>query len=102
MLNQNIYNFSWHEKALCKSIDGGIFFPTNYTESSMQPAKEICSKCTVKAECLQDAISHNVYGIWAGTTEQQRRNIVNNYYNGDYEAVSLKEAKYILESVIRF
>ncbi len=102
MLNQNIYNFSWHEEALCKSIPTEVFFPSNYTEASLEPAKRICSQCDVKAECLQDAISHNVYGIWAGTTEQQRRNIVNNYYNGEYQVVSLKEAKYILDSIIRF
>lgn len=102
MLNQNIYNFTWHEKALCKDAPVDVFFPTNYTESSLAPAKQLCAQCEVKVECLQDAITHNVYGIWAGTTEQQRRNIVNNYYNGDNEVISLKEAKYILDSIIKF
>ena len=101
MLNQNQQDFSWHQRAACKDLSPDIFFPHNYNDSSTKEAKEICSSCPVKVECFQDAISNNVYGIWAGTTEHQRRNIVNNYYNSEYKVVTLKEAKYILNSIIR-
>jgi len=101
MLNQNQQDFSWHQRAACKDLSPDVFFPNNYNDSSIKEAKEICSSCPVKVECFQDAISNNVYGIWAGTTEHQRRNIVNNYYNGEYKVVTLKEAKYILNSIIR-
>jgi len=100
MLNQNQQDFSWHKKAACRDLSTDIFFPNNYNDSSIKEAKQICSSCPVKVECFQDAISNNVYGIWAGTTEHQRRNIVNNYYNGQHKVVTLKEAKYILNSII--
>ena len=101
MLNQNQQDFSWHQRAACKDLSPDVFFPNNYNDSSIKEAREVCSSCPVKVECFQDAISNNVYGIWAGTTEHQRRNIVNNYYNGEYKVVTLKEAKYILNSIIR-
>lgn len=101
MLNQNQQDFSWHQRAACKDLSPDIFFPNNYNDSSIKEAKQICSSCPVKVECFQDAVSNNVYGIWAGTTEHQRRNIVNNYYNGEYKVVTLKEAEYILNSIIR-
>lgn len=101
MSNQNQQDFSWHQKAACKDLSADIFFPVNYNTSSLKEAKQICSSCPVKVECFQDAISSNVYGIWAGTTEYQRRNIVNNYYNGEYKVITLKEAKYILNLIIK-
>lgn len=103
MLNQNPseQDFTWHNKAACKDLSADVFFPLNYNSSSLEQAKQICSSCPVKVQCFQDAISNNVYGIWAGTTEYQRRNIVNNYYNGEYKVISLKEAKYILNSIIK-
>lgn len=101
MSNQNQQDFSWHQRAACKDLSADIFFPVNYNTSSLKEAKQICSSCPVKVECFQDAISSNVYGIWAGTTEYQRRNIVNNYYNGEYKVINLKEAKYILNSIIK-
>lgn len=101
MLNQNQSDFSWHQTAACRNLSSDIFFPNNYNDSSLEKARQICSNCPVKIQCFQDAISNNVYGIWAGTTEYQRRNIVNNYYNGEYKVVTFKEAEYILNSIIR-
>lgn len=102
MLNQNQLSSTWHSTAACKNLPVNIFFPVSYNSSNLNKARKICASCPVKIECFQDAISNNAYGIWAGTTEIQRRNIVNNYYNGHYQVITLKEAEYILNSIIKF
>jgi WhiB family redox-sensing transcriptional regulator len=37
-------------------------------------AKAVCAGCDVRADCLEFAISTNQeYGIWGGTSEEERR-----------------------------
>jgi WhiB family redox-sensing transcriptional regulator len=37
-------------------------------------AKEICSGCPVRTECLDFAITSNQeFGVWGGTSEDERR-----------------------------
>ncbi|MSV51451.1 MAG: WhiB family transcriptional regulator, partial [Actinobacteria bacterium] len=36
--------------------------------------KAICLGCTVRTECLADALDNNVeFGVWGGMTERERR-----------------------------
>jgi len=67
----------WWRFAACQSVDPDIFFPV----SSLGPgrdevarAKEVCARCLVRRECLQFALAtHQTYGVWGGTTEEERR-----------------------------
>ena len=60
------------------SVDPDIFFPPDpYSHAQRKQAQAICADCPVQVECLEYAVTFPtvLYGIWAGTTERQRRNI---------------------------
>jgi len=43
-------------------------------ERQIARAKKICAGCAVRSECLEFALSHDqVYGIWGGTTPEDRQ-----------------------------
>ena len=43
-------------------------------ERQIARAKKICAGCGVRRECLEFALSHDqVYGIWGGTTAEDRQ-----------------------------
>src|SRR5688500_214754 len=46
---------SWQEQALCAETDPEAFFPEK--GGSTREAKEICTGCEVKAQCLASALS---------------------------------------------
>ena len=49
-----------------------IFFPND--KSDGLAAKTICRRCTVRAECLAEALGDpGLVGVWGGTTERDRR-----------------------------
>ena len=63
----------WRDQGACKGQPQHIFYP----EKGAIPheAKRICASCPVKSECLEWAVSlPERHGVWAGTTERQRRN----------------------------
>ena len=61
----------WREKALCAQVDGDLFFPEK--GESARPAKSICRRCPVIAECLAFALATNEReGIWGGLSARER------------------------------
>lgn len=64
----------WREFALCRETDPAAFFPE--PSASAEPARRVCSRCTVTRLCLDAALSvpaaQDQDGIWAGTTPKQR------------------------------
>lgn len=71
--------WEWQMNASCRDIDGSLFFhPDNERgearEGRVAAAKRICEGCPVRRECLRYALeSGERYGIWGGTTEEERR-----------------------------
>jgi hypothetical protein len=63
----------WRMRGLCMQVDNDMFFPE--VGGSPENAKKVCALCPVKEPCLQFALSHDVQGVWAGTTEHERRDI---------------------------
>lgn len=72
----------------CKSVGPEIFFPhterddsenfkANYVEArdNTKQAIELCNECDRIKECFAYSIYHEMYGIWAGTTERQRKTL---------------------------
>ena len=59
------------------SADPDLFFPISSAgpgERQIARAKMICAGCQVRQECLEFALAHDqVYGIWGGTTPQDRQ-----------------------------
>ena len=65
---------SWQDFANCTGADQDLFFPEG--GASTRKAKAICAACTVKAECLEFAITQGErFGIWGGLSERERRKI---------------------------
>ena len=66
---------AWVDNALCAEIDTEIFFPTK--GGTTAPARAICARCTVAAECLDFAMELEQegarIGIFGGTSPKQRR-----------------------------
>lgn len=62
----------WQERALCAQTDPEAFFPEK--GGSTREAKRICTRCEVRAECLEFALTHDErFGIWGGLSERERR-----------------------------
>ena len=64
---------AWRERAECRGRSDLVFGRAEDTKL----AKELCVECPVTAECLQAWLSaplaQRVYGVWFGTTEDDRR-----------------------------
>ena len=64
----------WQEKAACYGLDPEVFFPTTEEEAGL--ALSYCGVCSVREVCLAWSIQNGErYGVWGGTTEQQRRRL---------------------------
>ena len=62
----------WRIDAACADKDPDMFFPGRGEATA--PAKKVCAGCPVQAECLEHALTHrDAFGIWAGTSERERR-----------------------------
>jgi WhiB family redox-sensing transcriptional regulator len=68
---------NWRSAGACLSADPDLFFPISaigLAEQQVARAKTICASCGVKRECLEFALTHaQVYGIWGGTTPEDRQ-----------------------------
>jgi WhiB family transcriptional regulator, redox-sensing transcriptional regulator len=65
----------WQERAACYGLDPEIFFPTTEEEAGL--ALSYCGVCRVRELCLTWAVRNGErYGVWGGTTEQQRRRLI--------------------------
>jgi WhiB family redox-sensing transcriptional regulator len=66
---------SWRSAANCLGLDGALFFPGRGQAGNA--ARAVCARCTVRAACLQYALTPPVeaWGIWGGTSERERRTL---------------------------
>jgi WhiB family transcriptional regulator, redox-sensing transcriptional regulator len=68
---------NWRSAGACLSADPDLFFPISAAgpgERQITRAKMICADCGVRPQCLEFAMSHDqVYGIWGGTTAEDRQ-----------------------------
>lgn len=72
---------AFHADALCQEYAGRVdFFPEK--GGDVGPAKLVCSRCLVKAECRAWAVEQgpSLQGVWAGTTGRQRRQMRSGVY----------------------
>lgn len=73
-----------YEEPLCATHNTELFFSKDpdepgyaKTQVNFQQslAKKICGRCIHKIECAQWGISREIYGVWGGMTERERRKI---------------------------
>jgi len=68
---------TWLDRAACVDEDPELFFPDGNTGLALvqtEQAKAVCHRCEVSAACLKWALdSGQDYGVWGGTSEDERR-----------------------------
>lgn len=69
-------NLEWVDKSACADMNPDIFFPKKGDYRTLMLAKSICADCVVKEECLEYAIKTRASGVYGGTSEKQRRQII--------------------------
>ena len=74
---------NWQKYALCRGLDPQLFYGEDYGQVTQ--AIKICNGtparhrrpgipgCPVKEQCLEWALLNGERGVWAGTSENQRR-----------------------------
>ena len=66
----------WAAYGACRGADPGLFFAAT-DGGDTRTAQRICAGCPVRDDCLDWALMAGVsYGVWGGTTEQERRRLV--------------------------
>ena len=64
-------NGEWASRAACTMTDPDALFVQGAAQNR---AKVICAGCSVRTECLADALDNRVeFGVWGGMTERERR-----------------------------
>jgi WhiB family redox-sensing transcriptional regulator len=65
----------WMDHARCRTLSPSEFFPSDGV--GVEVAKRVCAECTVKAACLDYALTHRIdHGVWGGCSERERRRIL--------------------------
>lgn len=60
----------------CAKMDPELFFPEGSSSAVVKARKllaPVCNSCAFKEPCLDYALRTDVQGIWAGTTETDRK-----------------------------
>jgi WhiB family redox-sensing transcriptional regulator len=61
----------WSARAACRTTDPDALFVQGAAQNR---AKALCLGCSVRTECLADALDNQVeFGVWGGMTERERR-----------------------------
>lgn len=75
-----VVNTDWREEAACIDTNPDLFFPIGKTGRAAEQAndaKKICGQCIAQIACLEYALNaREQYGIWGGTTEEERQVIL--------------------------
>lgn len=95
-LTPQVAQLKSYESAACRFTDTEMFFSEDQLVAAH--AKNICFRCPIQQQCLKDAIQGQEAGIWGGTTETERQEIIeleNSYILPSVQEVSA-ELKLIL------
>jgi hypothetical protein len=82
----NLIDAEWTARAACKSTPPQWWYPDNLgvgrpratagVNDHIEPrALALCAACMVRSDCLDHALRHERYGIWAATTPRQRHQL---------------------------
>jgi WhiB family redox-sensing transcriptional regulator len=65
-----MWDSNWAQKATCLGRSEQLFVKG----AEQNRAKLMCNGCSVKAECLAEALDNRIeWGVWGGMTERERR-----------------------------
>ena len=61
----------WATRAACQAGTPDALFVRGAEQNK---AKQVCSGCAVRTECLAEALDNQIeWGVWGGMTERERR-----------------------------
>lgn len=76
---------NWATQAACRQAPPETMFVRGAAQNRK---KEICGGCSVKVECLAEALDNQInWGIWGGMTERERRALLRRRPNASWRAV---------------
>ena len=74
---------TWQIRAACRGPQASVFFPPPQFERKDEKldrerrAKDICTSCSVRKECLEYGLKiREPHGIWGGLNEAERKNLL--------------------------
>jgi WhiB family redox-sensing transcriptional regulator len=68
---------AWRDVGACKGLEPDVFYPDPEDDDEAEVAKAVCGTCSVRAACLEYALSsREKEGVWGGATERERRRII--------------------------
>jgi len=66
-----MWNEEWSSNASCLQARPDELFVRGAAQNR---AKQLCSGCPVRTECLAEALDNEIeWGVWGGMTERERR-----------------------------
>jgi WhiB family redox-sensing transcriptional regulator len=75
----------WAPRAACRAESPDQLFVRGAEQNK---AKQLCSGCPVRTECLAEALDHQIeWGVWGGMTERERRALLRRHPNASWRAV---------------
>lgn len=75
----------WTLRAACGDAQPDQLFVKGAEQNK---AKQVCSGCAVKTECLAEALDNQIeWGVWGGMTERERRALLRRKPNASWRAV---------------
>jgi WhiB family redox-sensing transcriptional regulator len=81
----------WAARAACKGDTPDALFVRGAEQNK---AKQLCSGCPVRTECLAEALDNQMeWGVWGGMTERERRALLRKRPNVTSWRLLLETAK---------
>jgi WhiB family redox-sensing transcriptional regulator len=75
----------WVVAAACRHRDPDELFVRGAEQNK---AKRVCIGCSVRTECLAEALDNHIeWGVWGGMTERERRALLRQYPSASWRAV---------------
>lgn len=63
----------------CADADPELFFPDRGQAAVPADARALCARCPWLRACLRHALAYDLYGVWGGTSQVERRRIQQEY-----------------------
>ena len=80
-----MWNQDWAAQAACRGQQPDKLFVRGAEQNK---AKQVCGACSVRTECLAEALDNQIeWGVWGGMTERERRALLRRRPNASWRAV---------------
>ena len=90
----------WRDRSACATESTNLFFVTPKSDL-INSAINLCKSCPVRSECFYEAMTYSYYGVWGGSTEEQRFVLVRNVLNSDLSSFNKDQSDYLLSYIDR-